>query len=215
LEQASSEASAAFKAKLVHGYLLDASGGMGVDSASFATKAKHVLYVERQQALCEITAYNHAQLGLTNIQHVCGDGLSILKQTKSSFDFIYLDPARRNAKGDKVLLFKDCEPNVLEFLPFISGKTQLLLKTSPLLDLERAILELKGVDKIWVVCVKNEVKELLFLKSTKATLNPPIEVIELNQTTNPLFSGDLQSEKIRLSRPAKCKNIFLRRIQEF
>jgi hypothetical protein len=195
LEQASSEASAAFKAKLVHGYLLDASGGMGVDSASFATKAKHVLYVERQQALCEITAYNHAQLGLTNIQHVCGDGLSFLQKTETSFDFIYLDPARRNAKGDKVLLFKDCEPNVLEFLPFISGKTQLLLKTSPLLDLERAILELKGVDKIWVVCIKNEVKELLFLKSTKATLNPPIEVIELNQTTNPIFSSDLQSEK--------------------
>jgi hypothetical protein len=63
------------------------------------------------------------------------------------------------------------------------------------LDLERAILELQGVDKIWVVCVKNEVKELLFLKSIKGTLNPPIEVIELNQTTNPLFSGDLQSEK--------------------
>lgn len=195
LEQASSEASAAFKAKLVHGQLLDASGGMGVDSAAFASKANQVVYVERQQALCEITAYNHAQLGLTNIQHVCGDGLSFLKKTESSFDFIYLDPARRNAKGDKVLLFKDCEPNVLEFLPLITGQTQLLLKTSPLLDLERAILELQGVDKIWVVCVKNEVKELLFLKSIKGTLNPPIEVIELNQNTNPLFSGDLQSEK--------------------
>ena len=112
LEQASSEASAAFKAKLVHGHLLDASGGMGVDSAAFASKANQVVYVERQQALCEITAYNHAQLGLSNIQHVCGDGLSFLKKTESTFDFIYLDPERRNAKGDKVLLFKDCEPNV-------------------------------------------------------------------------------------------------------
>lgn len=195
LEQASSEASAAFKAKLVHGHLLDASGGMGVDSAAFATNVNHVVYVERQEGLCEITTYNHAQLGLTNIQHVCGDGLSFLKKTESTFDFIYIDPARRNAKGDKVLLFKDCEPNVLEFLPLITGQTQLLLKTSPLLDLERAILELQGVDKIWVVCVKNEVKELLFLKSIKGTLNPPIEVIELNQTTNPLFSSDLQSEK--------------------
>jgi hypothetical protein len=26
--------------------------------------------------------------------------------------------------------------------------------------LERAIIELSGVDKLWVVCVKNEVKEL-------------------------------------------------------
>ena len=195
LEQASSEATANFKAHLVHGNVLDASGGMGVDAATFAKKANQVIYVESQQALKEITAYNHAQLGLTNIQHVHGDGLAFLNQTESTFDFIYLDPARRNAKGDKVLLFKDCEPNVLDFLPFITEKTQLLLKTSPLLDLERAISELQGVDKVWVVCLKNEVKELLFLKSTKATLNPTIEVIELNQIPNLLFSSDLQTEK--------------------
>lgn len=195
LEQASSEATANFKAHFIHGNVLDASGGMGVDAAAFAKKANHVVYVESQQALKEITAYNHAQLGLTNIQHVHGDGLAFLNETESTFDFIYLDPARRNAKGDKVLLFKDCEPNVLNFLPFITEKTQLLLKTSPLLDLERAISELRGVDKVWVVCLKNEVKELLFLKSTKATLNPTIEVIELNQIPNLLFSSDLHTEK--------------------
>ena len=195
LEQASSEVTANFKANIVHGNVLDASGGMGVDSAAFAKKANQVVYVERQQDLKEITAYNHAQLGYKNIQHVLGDGLAYLNQATTTFDFIYLDPARRNAKGDKVLLFKDCEPNVLNFLPFITEKTQLLLKTSPLLDLERAISELQGVDKVWVVCLKNEVKELLFLKSTKATLNPTIEVIELNQHPNLLFSSDLQTEK--------------------
>ena len=136
LEQASSEATANFKANIVHGNILDASGGMGVDSAAFAKKANQVVYVERQEDLKEITAYNHAQLGHTNIQHILGDGLAYLNQAVSTFDFIYLDPARRNAKGDKVLLFKDCEPNVLEFLPIIKDKSQLLLKTSPLLDLE-------------------------------------------------------------------------------
>lgn len=195
LEQASSEATATFKANLVQGHLLDASGGMGVDSAAFSKKAKQVIYVERLLELKEIAAYNHAQLGLTNIQHVHGDGLEALKQSPFVFDFIYLDPARRNAKGDKVLLFKDCEPNVLNFLPFVNEKTQLIIKTSPLLDLERAISELQGVDKIWVVSLKNEVKELLFLKSTKATLHPPIEVIELNQQPSLLFTSDLPSEK--------------------
>jgi hypothetical protein len=187
LEQASSEATANFKANIVHGNVLDASGGMGVDSAAFAKKANQVVYVERQQDLKEITAYNHAQLGFKNIQHVLGDGLAYLNQAVSTFDFIYLDPARRNAKGDKVLLFKDCEPNVLDFLPLINDKSQLLLKTSPLLDLERAILELNGVDKIWVVCVKNEVKEILFLKSKDATHDPVIEVIELNSKEFALF----------------------------
>ena len=199
LEQASSEATANFKANIVHGNVLDASGGMGVDSAAFAKKANQVVYVERQQDLKEITAYNHAQLGHTNIQHILGDGLAYLNQADSSFDFIYLDPARRNAKGDKVLLFKDCEPNVLDFLPIIQDKSQLLLKTSPLLDLERAILELGGVDKIWVVCVKNEVKEILFLKSKDATLDPAIDIIELNFEHSVIFSGTLESEKRKLT----------------
>jgi len=195
LEQASSEATANFKANIVHGKVLDASGGMGVDSAAFAKKANQVVYVERQQDLKEITAYNHGQLGYTNIQHILGDGLAYLNQADSSFDFIYLDPARRNAKGDKVLLFKDCEPNVLDFLPMMKDKSQLLLKTSPLLDLERAIVELGGVDKIWVVCVKNEVKEILFLKSKNSTLDPEIDIIELNFEHSTIFSGTLSAEK--------------------
>ena len=206
LEQASSEATANFKANIVHGNVLDASGGMGVDSAAFAKKANQVVYVERQQDLKEITAYNHAQLGHTNIQHILGDGLAYLNQAVSTFDFIYLDPARRNAKGDKVLLFKDCEPNVLDFLPLIKDKSQLLLKTSPLLDLERAILELDGVDKIWVVCVKNEVKEILFLKSKNATLEPAIDIIELNFEHSVIFSGTLEAEKRKLTNVGLISN---------
>ncbi len=206
LEQASSEATANFKANIVHGNILDASGGMGVDTAAFAKKAIEVVYVERHQNLKEITAYNHAQLGYTNIQHILGDGLAYLNQAVSTFDFIYLDPARRNAKGDKVLLFKDCEPNVLDFLPMIKGKSQLLLKTSPLLDLDRAILELNGVDKIWVVCVKNEVKEILFLKSKDATMDPVIEVIDLNLKNSHLFSGTLEAEKRKLTRIGPISN---------
>ncbi len=206
LEQASSEATANFKANFVHGNVLDASGGMGVDSAAFARKANRVVYVERQQDLKEITAYNHGQLGFTNIQHIHGDGLAYLNQSVSTFDFIYLDPARRNAKGDKVLLFKDCEPNVLDFLPMLNDKTQLLLKTSPLLDLERAILELDGVDKIWVVSVKNEVKEILFLKSKGAIHDPVIEVIELNSKESYLFSGTLGSEKSKQTKVGHISN---------
>ena len=206
LEQASSEATANFKANIVHGNILDASGGMGVDTAAFAKKAIEVVYVERHQNLKEITAYNHAQLGYTNIQHILGDGLAYLNQAVSTFDFIYLDPARRNAKGDKVLLFKDCEPNVLDFLPMIKDKSQLLLKTSPLLDLDRAILELNGVDKIWVVCVKNEVKEILFLKSKDATMDPVIEVIDLNLKNSHLFSGTLEAEKRKLTRIGPISN---------
>ncbi len=206
LEQASSEATAAFKANLVHGNVLDASGGMGVDAAAFAKKASQVVYVERQTDLQAITAHNHSVLGLTNIDHVHGDSLAYLKSNPQAFDFIYLDPARRNTKGDKVLLFKDCEPNALEFLPFIQGDTQLLIKTSPLLDIERAIKELEGVDQVWVICMKNEVKELLFLKSKQANLEPKIQVIELHPEPRKLFIGDLATEKSLQNSIGELKN---------
>ena len=88
----------------------------------------------------------------------------------------------------------------------IKDKSQLLLKTSPLLDLERAILELDGVDKIWVVCVKNEVKEILFLKSKNSTLNPEIDIIELNFEDSIIFSGTLETEKQKLTSVGPLSN---------
>lgn len=194
-EQASSEITAEFKASIVSGNVLDLTGGMGVDTAAFAKRADMVTYTEIQKELYDITHYNHDILGFNNIVHEFGDGMEFFKKTNIFFDFIYLDPARRSEKGDKVILFKDCQPNVLDLLALIPTDTALLIKTSPLLDLERAILELNGVDKIWVVCFKNEVKEILFLKSKHATPDPVIDVIELNFKNSHLFSGTLGAEK--------------------
>lgn len=195
IEQSSSEITSEFKAKLLHGKIIDITGGMGVDVAAFAKIANKVVYIEKNEDLATITKYNHAKLGFTNIEHVQGDGISYLKASQELFDFIYADPARRDKAGNKVLLFKDCEPNILEVLPFVKMGTQLLIKTSPLLDLDRAIQELQGVEKIWVVCHQNEVKELLFLKSTKSTFNPPIEIIGLAKETKIIFNGTLADEK--------------------
>lgn len=198
-EQASSETTADFKATIVSGNVLDLTGGMGVDSAAFAKRAKQVTYAEIQQELFDITSYNHDILGFKNMVHVLGDGMDFFKKNNIHFDYIYLDPARRSKKGDKVILFKDCQPNVLDLLALIPKDTALLIKTSPLLDLERAILELNGVDKIWVVCVKNEVKEILFLKSTNSTIDPKIDIIELNFEDSIIFSGTLETEKQKLT----------------
>lgn len=199
LEQSSSEITAHFKASLVSGNVVDLTGGMGVDTAAFSKNTSKVTYIELQKDLCEIAKYNHDILGLSNIVHINTDGLEYLKLSKEPLDFIYVDPARRDEKGNKVILFKDCQPNILDILKIKSDDTALLIKTSPLLDLERAILELNGVDKVWVVCFKNEVKEILFLKHDQATLNPTIEVIELNHQDSLLYSGKLSDEKVKIS----------------
>ena len=187
LEQSSSEETAHFKASLVHGKVVDLTGGMGLDSFAFAQAGCEVVYIERQGNLAEITIFNHAQLNAGKIKHHTGDSLFWIKQQSELVDFMYVDPARRDGTGNKVILLKDCEPNALELIPYINEKTSLLIKTSPLLDLDRAIQELQGVEKIYIVCLKNEVKELLFLKTNHSTNDPEIEVIELHAENPHLF----------------------------
>ena len=194
LEQSSSEETANFKASLLHGKVVDLTGGMGLDSYAFAQAGCEVDYIERQEDLAKITAFNHAQLKAGNIRHHTGDSLNWLSDCKELFDFIYVDPARRDGSGNKVVLLQDCEPNALELIPYINDKTSLLIKTSPLLDLDQATKELGGVEKIYIVCLKNEVKELLFLKTSQSSEDPEIEVIELSQTNSSLFIGKKSSE---------------------
>lgn len=195
LEQASSEDTALFKAGLVHGKIIDLTGGMGVDSWAFAKKGNTLTYVERDEKLGQITQHNHQVLLGDSIQHVFGDGIDYMKKHPSEWDYIYLDPARRGSKGEKVILLEDCEPNAIELLPLIENGTQLLIKTSPLLDITRAIQSLQGVNRVWIICVKNEVKELLFLKSKDANMDPILEVHELSLAKSLIFQGKLSDER--------------------
>jgi hypothetical protein len=191
LEQASSEATALFKATLVQGKLIDITGGMGVDTWAFAQTCEHVTYVEQQETLAEHTQYNHRVLGLSNVKHIQGNGLAYLEQ---QYDWIYVDPARRDIQGNKVILFKDCQPNVLEILDK-AETAKILIKTSPVLDISRAIQELGGVEKVYVVAYQQEVKELLFIKSAESSLDPEIELIELANSPVTLFQGTLSAER--------------------
>ena len=194
LEQSSSEETANFKASLLRGKVVDLTGGMGVDSFAFAQADCEVDYIEKQEELTKITAFNHAQLNAGIIRHHTGDSLKWLSECAELFDFLYVDPARRDGVGNKVVLLQDCEPNALELIPYINDKTSLLIKTSPLLDLDRATRELHGVEKIYIVCVKNEVKELLFLKTSQSSEDPSVEVIELSQVDSLLFEGKKSTE---------------------
>jgi hypothetical protein len=191
LEQASSEATARFKAELVKGKLIDITGGMGVDAWAFAQTCDEVTYVEQQEELAQQAQYNHSVLGLKNITHKIGNGLA---QLNSSYDWIYVDPARRDEQGNKVILFKDCQPNVLDILTYTEN-SHILIKTSPVLDIQRAIQELGGVEKVYVIAYQNEVKELLFIKNNQSSLDPLIDVIELAFSSPSIFSGTLSAEK--------------------
>ena len=168
-EQASSEATALYKASLTthHSSLTtvaDLTGGMGIDSLALASVAGHVDYVERDPQLCTLMEHNCHALGTDNVSVHCGDSLEWLAATDRNFDLLYIDPARRDKGGRKVAAFEDCTPDLLHALPLLRSKgRRLLVKASPMIDITLALRQLGTVAEVHVVAVKGECKEVLFL----------------------------------------------------
>lgn len=164
LEQTSSEKTAIYKASLVSGKnLIDATGGFGIDDYYFSKRIKQIVHCEINTELHEIVKHNFIILRQTNIECHLGDSTEILKKLKIPFDWIYIDPSRRNDAKGKVFMLKDCSPNVPDLLDFyFDFSNNILIKTAPLLDISAGILELKNVKTIHIVSVENEVKELLW-----------------------------------------------------
>ena len=108
----------------------------------------------------------------------------------STFNFqlstlIYLDPARRGDHGQKLVSIADCQPNVIELLPQMFTLTdKVVVKLSPMLDITRAIGELPHIEKLYVISVGNECKELLLFINKNYTSDTQICAINLKQSTD-------------------------------
>ena len=164
IEQTSSEKTAAYKASIVSGeYLIDLTGGFGVDDFYFAKKTKTVAHCEINPELSNLVKHNFKQLNVANITCYSGDSSLTLSNLNSKWDWIYIDPSRRNDTKGKVFMLKDCLPNVPENIDiYFKNSNSILIKTAPLLDISAGLLELKNVKNIHVVALENEVKELLW-----------------------------------------------------
>ena len=168
VEQCSSEITAKFKANLVSGEtLIDLTGGMGVDVAYMSKNFTKAFYFEQNVDLLNVTKYNFKQLEIENVEFVEGNSVERLGdleiKEKRENTWIYLDPHRRDDSGSKVIRLQDCEPNILAIKDLLFEYTEnILLKASPMLDIDLAILDLGNVSQVYVVAVENEVKEVLF-----------------------------------------------------
>lgn len=164
VEQTSSEKTAQYKSGIVSGdSLIDLTGGFGVDDMYFSKKLKNVVHCEINEELSSIVKYNFNVLQIENIECISSDSVDVLQSKKQQFDWIYIDPSRRNDAKGKVFMLKDCLPNVPENLDFYFNFTKnILIKTAPILDISAGLLELKNVKNIHIVAIDNEVKELLW-----------------------------------------------------
>lgn len=146
------------------GSLTDLTGGLGIDFSTLAPLFASATYVELQELLCGLAEHNFPLLGLKDCRICLADGVEHLRAMEETVDWIYLDPARRNPQGGKVIAIADCEPNAAQLEPLLLQKSRhVMLKLSPMLDLSRALQELHSVEQAYVVAADGECKELLLL----------------------------------------------------
>lgn len=173
---------------------VDLTGGFGVDFSYIASRlGVKSMYVERQAHLCEAAKENFGRLGLKNAIVKNGDGIEVLHSFASKKDdaaseslgitedqpqsllktnlglkLIFIDPARRDDAGNKVVSLKDCTPDVtLLQEEMLSKADYVIIKLSPMLDWHRAVSELNCVKEVHIISVNNECKELLLVLSAR------------------------------------------------
>ena len=173
---------------------VDLTGGFGVDFSYIASRlGVKSMYVERQAHLCEAAKENFERLGLKNVSVKNGDGIEVLHSFASKKDdaaseslgiteeqsrsllktnlglkLIFIDPARRDDAGNKVVSLKDCTPDVTVLQEEMLSKADyVIIKLSPMLDWHRAISELSHVREVHIISVNNECKELLLVLSAR------------------------------------------------
>ena len=146
----------------------DLTGGFGVDFSYIAERlGVRAMYVERQEHLCEKAKENFLRLGLANAEVKNGDGIEVL-HTLEHLSLIFIDPARRDDAGNKVVSLKDCTPDVTVLQEEMLSKADyVIIKLSPMLDWHRAISELSHVREVHIISVNNECKELLLVLSAR------------------------------------------------
>ena len=199
IEQTSSEVTAKYKMNIVSGEnLIDLTGGFGVDDFYFSKKINQVIYCELNSDLSEIVKHNFKILNQKNIKCISGDSLKTLQKLNQKFDWIYIDPSRRNDSKGKVFMLHDCQPNVPELLEnYFLYTNNILIKTAPILDISAGLNELKNVKKIHIVAINNEVKEILWELEKNYNNKIFIKTVNFNKTKEENFDFILSTKPIK------------------
>lgn len=198
LEQASSEETARFKSALVKGKtMIDLTGGFGVDTFFLSENFQKAVYCERNKELAEIVLHNFELLKPGKFEIIDGDSLAYFSKSDQVFDLTYVDPARRGDHNQKLYKLADCEPDVVGNWDLLQSKSNsILIKASPMLDIRQAISEIPDLQKIWVISVKNEVKEVLLLweKGKEAGVRI-IQAVDLQTDGSKEFTFSIEEEE--------------------
>jgi predicted O-methyltransferase YrrM len=193
LEQCTSQYIAQYKASFIESLLgsgfkmADITGGFGVDCFFLSRNASQVYYNEMSAELCDCARINFKALGRQEIEISRGIAEEFVASlTPDSLDLIYLDPARRGDAGRKLVSISDCQPDTVALQDdLLRIAPNVMVKLSPMLDISRALTELKHVSHVFIIGLEGECKEITLLLQRGFDAEPTITAVDINQDGTP------------------------------
>lgn len=165
-EQASSSATARFKASLMQGnVLVDLTAGAGIDAYYLKNNFQQIVLLEKQAERVALLRWNFKDFAAVKVVEAdTHTYLDLLPEHAC----VYIDPDRR-PDGRRVFQLTDCVPDLRLLLPVLYQKqAQIWIKTSPMLDIQAGLHFFGGKAQLFVLAVENELKELLWLPTTES-----------------------------------------------
>lgn len=175
MEQCSSEPTAHYKATILppdapRYTMTDLTGGFGVDATILARAYSHLTFVETSPELCQLARHNLPLLGIHGAETINARAEQVITELPHQ-NLIYIDPARRDDYGRKMVQIQHCTPDLTILQDLLLDKCDhLLVKLSPMLDIHHILHTLHHIHSLHVVSLQGECKEIVVHMSHD---NPP------------------------------------------
>ena len=212
LEQSSSEATADAKAEFMLGEtgrvhrIIDLSAGFGVDALAMSSISDKIVLTEPDEKIRAVAEANFTRLIPAKYSFYPLPAEEFLNSFKDSADWIYLDPSRRKS-GRKIYSLEDSSPDPVALTDqMLSIAGNVLIKTSPMLDIAEVMRKWSCIKNILIVSVSNECREVLYHLSAESQNEPMITCINIKQDKKEVFSfrqTEESSSKVQYSDPLK------------
>lgn len=188
IEQASSPATAAYKASLFAGKTFcDLTAGTGIDALALARRFESGICVEKDPHHAACLAHNLKLLG-ANL-HVENSSAEDFIERMPAVDLAMIDPQRRDTARKGKFRLEDGSPDILALLPALRAKAKtILLKTAPMLDIDAACAALGGAAAVHIIETGGVCREVLYRLGQDGSLHPPRTAVALDDAGQILHS---------------------------
>ncbi len=194
LEQCTSQYIAQYKASAIERLIgsafkmADITGGLGVDCYFISQHAAQAYYNEMTADLCDCARANFKALGRSEIEINCNTAEDFISHLQpDSLDLIYLDPARRGDAGRKLISISDCQPDTVALQDdLLRIAPNVMVKLSPMLDISRALTELRHVSHVFIIGLEGECKEITLILQRDFDGEPTLTAVDIDQNGEPM-----------------------------